>query len=341
MSVSLSVCISVHNTENFLRRALNSVINQTLDSIEIVLVDNGSTDSSFSIMLEYESQYPEKIRVFSQKDKGLAQGRQAGVNYSLGEFVTFLDADDYVYPDTYRKMYKNALKHNVDIVECQTVRDGCIIKSNYSGVQNSHKVLIDYFESGDMPTMLWMRIYRKSLFAKPVFPNIYVNNEDVFAFPCLLYSAKSVFYLQEPLHFYSTDNESSVMNSIVINPKSDEKLFQNRITTLYVINHVQNYIADESSLGSKFQNAFKLYCARTMLIFCLTKLRSLSVEQKIEIVCQTIKVDRKNIDVYYQDFIYHNKLIQNAITLFGLKNTLVIHNLLSRVISIFRKIFKR
>ena len=195
VNIEVSICISVHNTEIFLRRCLESVVNQTLVRKEIILIDNGSTDSSLSIMLEYQAQYPNIINVHSQEDKGLAQGRQAGINNAKGRFIAFLDADDYVKIDTYEKMYISALRHNVDIVECQTIRESVIIKSNYNGVHCTSKVLSDYFVNGGVPTMLWMRLFKRSLFSRPVMPNMYVNNEDIFAFPCLLYKAKDIFFL--------------------------------------------------------------------------------------------------------------------------------------------------
>ena len=88
--VKVSVCISIYNGERFIRKCLDSVVCQTLKEIEIVLVNNGSTDLSLEIMNEYKEIYPNIIRVYSQEDKGLAQGRQTGIDNARGQFLAFL-----------------------------------------------------------------------------------------------------------------------------------------------------------------------------------------------------------------------------------------------------------
>ena len=334
--IKVSICISVHNTEKYLRRCLDSVIKQTLEKKEVLLVNNGSTDSSLDIMLEYQEQYPDIIIVYTQEDKGLAQGRQTGINHAQGEYITFLDADDYVKTDAYEKMYVKALEYDVDIVECQTIRDGIIIKSNYDAIHNTSEILRDYFMYGELPTMLWMRLFRRSLFIKPVLPNLYVNNEDIFAFPCLLYKAKDIFYLQEQLHYYSTDNEESVMLKIINKSNAETKMIENRIKTLHVIDHISNYIGRDN-INKNCSQEFNTYTARTILIFCFNDFKSLGVKDKIEIVCKTTAINKKDLDEYYHNFIYYNKIIENTIKFIGFKNTLVIQLYLKKFISMIKK----
>lgn len=109
MMPKVSVCISVYNTSHLLPRCLDSVVTQSLKEIEVILVNNGSTDNSLQIMEEYQQRFPEMIKIFSQEDRGLAQGRQSGINNAMGEYITFLDADDYVTEDAYEKMYTTAI----------------------------------------------------------------------------------------------------------------------------------------------------------------------------------------------------------------------------------------
>lgn len=335
IDIEVSICISVHNTENFLRRCLESVINQTIEKKEVILVNNGSTDSSFSIMLEYQEKYPDIVKVYSQEDKGLAQGRQTGINHAKGEYITFLDADDFVKTDAYEKMYVSALEYNVDIVECQTIRDGVIIKSEYEGIHDTSNILRDYFIHGKLPTMLWMRLFRRSLFVKPVLPNIYVNNEDIFAFPCLLYRAKNIFYLQEQLHYYSIDNEQSVMIKIINKSSAETKMIENRIKTLHCIEHISNYIGKDN-IDKYYSKEFNIYTARTILIFCLNNFKTLGVQDKISIACKTTGINKKDLDKYYKNFSYYNKIIQDSIKFIGLKNTLILHSYFKKIISLIK-----
>jgi glycosyltransferase involved in cell wall biosynthesis len=335
-NILMSICISVHNAENFLRRCLDSVVNQTLESKEIILVNNGSTDSSLKIMQEYKNLYPKIVRIYSQEDMGLAQGRQTGINHAQGEYIAFLDADDYVEHDAYEKMYASALKYDVDIVECQTLRGSKIIKSPYDGVHNTMEILKKYFSSSEIPAMLWMRIYRRSLFSKPVLPNFYVNNEDIFAFPCLLYSAQNIYYLQEPLHYYSTDNEQSVMLKLVKKSNSEIEMIENRTKTLYVIEHIRKYIG-KVEINKNYAQEFNNYTAKVILNFCLINFNSLSIDEKIKIVCKYTLINKEDLNDYYRNFIYDNKIVEYLIKLFGFKKALIIHGYLKRIILLIKE----
>jgi glycosyltransferase involved in cell wall biosynthesis len=312
------------------------VVSQTLKNIEIVLVNNGSTDSSINIMEEYQAKYPETIKIISQKDMGLAQGRQTGINYANGEYITFLDADDYVTNDAYEKLYTSAMKHNVDIVECQTLREGAIIESNYQGVQVARQVLKDYFVNGDIPPMMWMRLYKNNLFDQPVFPDIYVNNEDIFAFPYLLNKANKILYLKEQLHFYTTDNETSVMNVIRKRIVDEEKIIANRIKPLHVIKHL------ESKLGShiiqhELSREFKIYTARVILEFCLNDYKSLNQKDCLEIALKNTGANINDIKSCYKHLKYNNKSIQKSVNILGLKKTVSLFRIMSKIQKTFLK----
>ena len=241
----ISVIIPVYNVEKYLPRCLDSVCAQTLQSLEIVLVNNGSTDNSEAIMREYAEKHPERrFVILSQEDRSLAGGRLTGINHATGEYITFLDADDLVDATTYQKMLECAEKEGVDIVEIQTRRDAKILESNLKGLQDTHQVLKQYFTKGGIQSMLWMRMFRRSLFAKPVLPTIYTNNEDMFAWPCLLYAAHSIYFLKKPLHTYSTDNEGGVMQSETYDPKLAERRFQSRTKALLSIPFFREYAGD-------------------------------------------------------------------------------------------------
>ena len=262
----VSVCISVHNTADYLPRCLDSVISQTLKQLEIILVNNGSTDNSEEIMRRYLKSYPERnIVIVSQEDLGLAQGRQSGIDHASGEFITFLDADDFIQPDAYEKLYRCVISNNADIAEMETVRDGKVISSPYRGVVSSHAVLKAYLDTANIPTMLWLRMYRRELFQKPVLPKLYTNNEDNFALPCLLYSAEKICYIKEPLHCYSTDNENAVM-AVFMRKQQTVKYYENRKKTLSIISHVSSFIGKEV-IESEFKNEFDQFKFRIITGF--------------------------------------------------------------------------
>ncbi len=337
MMPKVSVCISVYNTSHLLPRCLDSVVTQSLKEIEVVLVNNGSTDNSLQIMEEYQQRFPEVIKIFSQKDLGLAQGRQSGINNATGKYITFLDADDYVTKDAYEKMYTCAIIKDVDIVECNTIRDAVLIGSNYEGVHKTAHILKDYFYNGDVPSMLWMRLYKKRLFDQPVFPNMYVNNEDIFAFPYLLYKAEEIYFLKKQLHFYTTDNEHSVMKGIKKKAIQEDKIIKNRIKTLHVKQHLEDKIG-KSVIDSSFFHEFRTYCARLVLDFCLNDFRTLSSQNTVKMALEKVGVNYSDIRPCYKDIQYNNKLIQKLINTFGLKISTKLYRILTRLRAIVKPV---
>lgn len=111
----LSILIPVYNTENYLSRCLDSVFNQTLQQIEIIIVNDGSTDSSQAILEEYVAR-DSRITVVVQTNQGLGPTRNAGLELAHGDYIAFLDSDDWVEPDYYQTLYEAAVARDVDIV---------------------------------------------------------------------------------------------------------------------------------------------------------------------------------------------------------------------------------
>ena len=106
--IKVSVIIPVYQVENYLERAVDSVLAQTLEEKEIILVDDGSQDGSPEICDRYAGEYPGLIQVIHKENEGLGMARNTGVRASRGEYVAFLDSDDTVEPEMYEEMYRKA-----------------------------------------------------------------------------------------------------------------------------------------------------------------------------------------------------------------------------------------
>lgn len=171
-SVVISIIIPVYNVEKYLERCLDSVVNQTLREIEIICVDDGSIDTSPSILRRYAN-LDSRIKIVSQKNKGQASARNAGIQVAKGTYIGFVDADDYVDSKMYERLFNEALKINADVVECSAfVEDAGGI--DVSSVQSQQRSF-DFDEwQMDTPTkelffgrrfhaVLWNKIYKRSL----------------------------------------------------------------------------------------------------------------------------------------------------------------------------------
>ena len=116
--IKLSIVALVYNLEKYLPRCLESLVNQTLEEIEILCVDDGSTDSAPEIIEEDQKKYPQKVKVFHKENGGEFTTRNYGLERAIGEYITFVDTDDYVEPTWAEKLYKAAKENNADLSVC-------------------------------------------------------------------------------------------------------------------------------------------------------------------------------------------------------------------------------
>ena len=118
----LSVIVPVYNVEKYLRRCVESILAQTEHDLEIILVDDGSTDTSGEICDEYAKKYG-RIKTIHKENGGLTSAWIAGAKASVGDYLGFVDSDDWIDMDMYKRMYKKAKSHNADMVLCGLVKE--------------------------------------------------------------------------------------------------------------------------------------------------------------------------------------------------------------------------
>lgn len=117
--VKVSIIVPVHNSEVYLRRCLDSIVNQNLQEIEIILINDASTDDSLLIIQEYKERYPEKIVIIDLKEnKGPGGARNEGIRAAKGEYIGFVDSDDTIEKEMYEELYRIAKEKNCDMVDC-------------------------------------------------------------------------------------------------------------------------------------------------------------------------------------------------------------------------------
>ena len=117
----VSIIVPIYNVEKYLERCIDSLIGQTLDDIQIILVNDGSTDNSGKIAKEYAIKYQDKIIYLEKENGGLSDARNYGLLYATGEYIGFLDSDDYIDKEAYKAMYDKAKQENADYIECDFI----------------------------------------------------------------------------------------------------------------------------------------------------------------------------------------------------------------------------
>ncbi len=195
----VSVIIPVYNVLPYLREALDSVIHQSYSNLEIIVVDDGSTDGSGNLCDEYKTDA--RVKVIHQGNRGLSGARNAGLENMTGEYVAFLDPDDAFCADMIEELMDCIHQHRVDIVACgydRIVTEGCLIdaksidRSVYSEdtILSAREALIDLLENR-FSFAVWNKIYRKQIWEDMRFPEGHVY-EDVWVIPQMLEKCEQI-----------------------------------------------------------------------------------------------------------------------------------------------------
>ena len=212
----LSVIVPVYNVEGYLERSIMSLIRQTYENLEIILVDDGSTDRSGELCDYFAKKYP-RIQVVHKKNGGLSDARNAGIARATGEYITFLDSDDYIHSRAYEIMLYHREMLDADVVECEywKVYDqqeekkyfGCAIE-----VQNRDQALTQMMEWKNFNISVWNKIYKRELLQDIPFPKGKICEDEFWTYQ-VLFRAKKLIHLFFPLHFYQQGRATSILGS--------------------------------------------------------------------------------------------------------------------------------
>lgn len=198
--MKVSVIVPVYNVELYIEKCLKSLVKQTLKEIEIIIVNDGSTDNSDKIISKYAKKYSNIIYI-KKENGGVSEARNLGLQKATGEYIGFLDSDDWIEEDMYEKMYEKAKSENFDMVACDTEAifpdKKMYISSNIKEDNVSNKELMI-----DAYAVIWNKIYKKELIQGLKFKKNMNFCEDV-EFLYMVYSrVKSIGVIKEPLHNY-------------------------------------------------------------------------------------------------------------------------------------------
>lgn len=188
----ISVIIPVYQVEKHLRRCLDSVITQTFSDLEIILVNDGSTDSSGKICDEY-AEKDSRIKVIHQENQGLSAARNAGLDIAKGDFIGFVDGDDYIEPAMYENLYQAAIENNADITICNFHRvddsNKTLFYSNLKAWTGNSKDFVK--KDGIRYNYVWHKLYKKNLFKNIRFP-VGRQWEDLFIMHDVFWHAEKI-----------------------------------------------------------------------------------------------------------------------------------------------------
>ena len=208
MEELISIIINVYNAEKYIAKCLESAINQTYKNIEIVIVNDGSTDGSLKICESYKD---ERIRIINQENMGLSKSRNVGIDNSKGEYLYFIDADDFIENDTIEYLYNLIKKYNVPLA---TTKPLDIFDYNYTNKQPKEKIKVLSKEemlkkvllSTDRAGAIWNKLLRKDLFNDIRFEERIIN--DVVVVYKIVLSIDKVVFSNQKKYYYLHHKDS-------------------------------------------------------------------------------------------------------------------------------------
>ncbi|WP_290148085.1 glycosyltransferase family 2 protein [uncultured Dubosiella sp.] len=241
MNELVSIVVPIYNVEKYLSKCIDSLIDQTYKNLEIILVNDGSTDQSGDIAQQYAKQ-DSRIRYIIQKNKGLGGARNTGLEYAKGNYILFIDSDDYIRNNMVEKMVKAMEANALDIVVCEYER----VNEKGEYIERYHLPFLDHKvydplhqkEVLLMDPAAWNKMYKRELFEHTNlrFPDR-VWYEDLRTTPKLIAQAKRVGFLHEPFYLY-LQRASSIMNSTTLSRQAESLQAMDDLIHYFKANHL-------------------------------------------------------------------------------------------------------
>lgn len=216
----ISVIIPVYNVEKYLEKCVDSVKKQTYDNIEIILVDDGSTDKSGEIC-DIIANGDNRVKVIHKKNGGLSDARNAGIKIANGELIGFVDSDDYICQDMYMDLYLILKKDDSDISICDFVKikenddnkEYCVKNKNINFYKyNKIEALNELLKNEKITNHAWNKLYKKSLFDNIKYP-VGKNMEDMATTYLLFEKANRISYIEKTEYFY-LERANSILGNV-------------------------------------------------------------------------------------------------------------------------------
>ena len=241
----LSVVVLVYNTEEFLEECLDSLVNQTLDDIEIICVNDESKDNSLNILKRYAKKY-DNIKIIDQKNTGGATAGNNGLKMAKGEYVTLIDSDDFVVEDAYEKLYNKAKETDSDIVSGKPIR-------YYGKFQRNLGTLHDLWD--EEKTLHYkddMKLYYDVFYWNKIYRRSFVEKYDIYMIPNKLYAdvpfvlkaykyANKITIIPDLVYYWRSRSTNSSISSSLYN-------IDNMLDRLDYYNVLKNYFKEDEEL---------------------------------------------------------------------------------------------
>lgn len=305
----ISVIVPVYNVEKYLHQCIDSIINQTYKNLEIILVDDGSTDNSGKICDEYKSK-DNRITVIHKKNGGLSDARNAGLKVAKGEFIAFADSDDWLDQNIYNELITSLINNDADISACN-IAFAYDNKTEISSISlsksifNSEEAINQLICGTGFCAVAWNKLYKKTCINNMTF-EVGKTHEDEFFTYKVLSNAEKLVFINKPLYFYR-QRTTSIMGEKYSLKRLDavdacyERLWflKDKYTKLYKSDKftfanmcMQNYqmILRDKNIDPDKEGRKKLIKYRKNIKFSFKEWKDATIKNKINIALSSISL---------------------------------------------------
>lgn len=256
MKPNISIIIPVYNVEAYLADCLDSILAQTFESFEVILVDDGSTDGSPAIAQKYADAHSEQIRYYRKENGGPGLARNFGISKAKGDYLMFVDSDDIVDPEMLTDLYESAFVLESDIIFCPYFRHGLYqevtIEGTYDFDMDKVYTGTDFLRQSDYTVTTCSKLYRTAFVKQFAFPAHWF--EDVAWLPVVMSYAKKISYVSTPYYHYLRHDTS------IVSSTSNKQILGSLDAIRFI---VQNANPEAASEVAPFTASLTLYmCTR-------------------------------------------------------------------------------
>ena len=294
----ISIVIPFYNEEKFLERAINSVVNQTYSSIQIILVDDGSTDKSTLYAKEFCEHHPNS-KLIIIPNSGPGNARNVGIENVTGTYIAFLDADDYFHNNAIETLYKNVISNNSDLSIGQYVmldkHENVLKKSNWNNNKTfDNETAISLVASEKLIPTSWAKLFKSKIAKKCSFPNLSWKEDDVF-FLAYLLNSKTVSIVNKTLLTVNCRPDS--LTRQIISEKMINAISKSYNKQMEILKPLKNKFINQSLIESEINTFLNL------LILLNIDWENIKNQKKIwSFFCDTILVLAKKAKKYNLNF---------------------------------------
>ncbi|MGP4106328.1 glycosyltransferase family 2 protein [Virgibacillus sp. L01] len=220
MYIEISIIVPIYNLEHLLQKCVDSILTQTFVDFELILVDDGSTDRSGELCDEYANR-DNRVKVIHKKNGGVASSRNAGLEIAAGNYIGFVDNDDYINKYMFERLYNKAIVHSSDIVVCDyknvdetELLDPETINTDYKVQHFNNIEALNYiYINKNKPTFIypWNKLYKRDLFENIKYEDGNIYDDETVAHK-LLYRSDKITYIHIELYYY-VKRKGSMVNS--------------------------------------------------------------------------------------------------------------------------------